>query len=225
MPMLELSAIQQVVVLILPILFAITLHEAAHAFAAWRCGDNTAIILGRLSLNPARHIDFLGTIAVPILIFILSGFHFIFGWAKPVPIQSRHFKNMRRDLVFVSIAGPMANLIMALLWACVLKTTAMIGITYSLLQNPVIIFFLLTAKTGIIINLLFAFLNLIPILPLDGGRILSALLPYNWAVHYAKLEPYGFFILLALLLTNLLTWMILPPTEWVYTLIKSLFYI
>lgn len=223
--MLELSAIQQIVVLILPVLFAITLHEAAHAFAAWRCGDNTAVILGRLSLNPVKHIDLLGTIIVPILVFIFSGFHFIFGWAKPVPINTRHFKNPRRDLVFVSAAGPLANFTMAVLWACILKTSMIIAVVYTLLQNPVILFFILTAKTGIIINLVFAFLNLIPIPPLDGGRILAAILPYHWAMQFAKIEPYGFYILLALLFTNILTWMIEQPTEWAYQLLKSLFYI
>lgn len=220
--MLELSTIQQIAVWLLPVLFAITLHEAAHAWAASRCGDNTAVILGRLSFNPIKHIDLLGTIIIPIVVLILSHFNFVFGWAKPVPINSNNFKHPTRDTVLVTGAGPFSNILMAIFWAIVLKIASLTSIHYHLSSN-IILFFLLAGNAGILINLLLAFLNLIPILPLDGGRILSALLPYRIALAYQKLEPFGFLIVMALLVTGALGLMIGLPMEFSLSLLKSIF--
>ncbi len=217
--MLELSTIQQISVWILPLLFAITVHEAAHAWMASQCGDTTAKALGRLSFNPIKHIDILGTIVIPLTVLFLSQFHFAFGWAKPVPINALFFKNPRRDLILVAIAGPAVNLIMAVIWTVVLK--------FSFYWNPqtstTALFLLLSAQAGMIINLLLAFLNLIPIPPLDGGRIAMALLPYRWASTLQKLEPFGFFILLFLMLSGALAFLLNPLINGAMTILQMLF--
>lgn len=219
--MIELSAIQQVCVWILPMLFAITLHEAAHAFVAARCGDTTAKALGRLSLNPIKHIELFGTIIVPILILVVSHFHFAFGWAKPVPINASLFKKPRRDLFLVAAAGPFSNLLMAILWTAILKMS-----TY---WNPQVsytaLFFLLSAQAGIIINLVLAFLNLLPIPPLDGGRILAALLPYRYMLILQRIERFGFFILLILMFTGALAALLNPMINAAINLLQQLFHI
>lgn len=204
--MLELTSVQRLVIWILPILFAVTIHEAAHAWVASRLGDKTAKMLGRLSFNPIKHIDLIGTIIVPILILILSQFSFVFGWAKPVPINASYFKNPRRDLALATAAGPISNLLMALLWALCLK----LGSLFNPAHSNTALFMVLTGQAGIIINLFLAYLNLIPIPPLDGGRIAMSLLPLRQALIYQKIEPYGFFILLALLFSGLLGWFIRP---------------
>jgi len=217
--MLELSAIQKIVIWILPVLLAITLHEAAHAWVAARLGDTTAKMLGRLSFNPLKHIDPIGTILVPIVILILSQFHFVFGWAKPVPINSTYFKKPRRDLALATGAGPLSNLIMAFLWTICLKIGSMLHPSTSNLA----LFMVLSGQAGIIINLLLAYLNLLPILPLDGGRILTSLLPFRQAMQYEKIEPYGTLILLILIFTGVLGWLIRPPINWSMAGLYSLF--
>jgi len=201
----ELSTIQQIAIWILPVLFAVTLHEAAHAWMANKLGDTTAKALGRLSFNPLKHIDLFGTIIVPLMVLILSNFSFVFGWAKPVPINATLFKNPRRDIALSTAAGPISNLIMAFLWAVILK------ITLSINPNSMIsLFVILTARAGIIVNLLLAYFNLIPIPPLDGSRIVASALPLRWAIRYEKIEPYGFFILLAIMFTGILNWTLTP---------------
>ena len=204
--MIELSPIQQLCIWILPLLFAITLHEAAHAWVAFRCGDPTAKMLGRLSFNPIKHLDIWGTIVIPLIVLLISHFQFAFGWAKPVPINARFFKKPRRDIVLVAAAGPVINLIMAVIWTAILK----IAYHYHPQISIHALFFLLTAQAGMIINLLLAFLNLIPLPPLDGGRIAVALLPEPFASQLQKLEPYGFFILLALMLSGALAFLLNP---------------
>ena len=215
----ELSTIQQICIWILPMLFAITVHEAAHAWVAFKCGDTTAKALGRLTFNPIKHIDLIGTILVPLAVLILSQFHFAFGWAKPVPISSRAFKNPRRDLVLVAGAGPVVNLLMAVIWAGIAKIS--LGL-HPELSNAALFFFL-SAQAGIVINLLLAFLNLIPIPPLDGGRIATALLPYSWSTQLSKLEPYGFLILLVLMFSGGLAFLLNPLINAAINLLQQLF--
>lgn len=217
--MLELSTIQQIVIWILPVLFAITFHEAAHALVANYFGDTTAKKLGRLSFNPLRHIDLIGTIIVPIVILIVSKFSFVFGWAKPVPINSSQLRNPRRDMVLVSAAGPLSNLAMALLWAFCLKLATMLDPK----SSSIALFLLLTARAGILINLLLAYFNLLPIPPLDGGRVVACLLPTRQALVYEKIEPFGFFILLALMFTGILGWLLNPAISWSLAAIRFLF--
>ena len=188
--------IQTVAVYALPVLFAITLHEAAHAFAARYFGDNTAYAAGRMSINPLKHIDPFGTILIPILLFVSTGGAFLFGYAKPVPVQFDRLRHPKRDMRWVALAGPASNLVMALIWALL-----GIALTLSSVTEP---FFFKMVQAGISTNLvLFAF-NLFPIPPLDGGRILFSLLPARTAWQYAKLEPYGFYIVLALAMTKVL---------------------
>lgn len=217
----ELTLIQQIAVWIIPVLFAITLHEAAHAWTAWRLGDNTAKQLGRVSANPINHIDLLGTIIIPISVLIISHFNFVFGWAKPVPINASHFVNPRRDLALAVAAGPMSNLMMAFLWAIILK----ISIVFHPQLSTIALFIILTARAGIIINLLLAFLNLVPIPPLDGGKIMTSLLPMRQALAFEKIEPYGFFILLAMMFSGILNWLISAPINGALVLLSKLFHI
>ena len=193
----ELTLMQRIVVWILPVVFAITVHEVAHGWIAKKYGDNTASMLGRLTLNPIKHIDPLGTIIIPGLL-LLTGTGFIFGWAKPVPVDARNFKNPRRDMALVACAGPLANLLMALGWALTARLGVVIGV--EVISLPLIY----TGIAGISINLVLALINLLPIPPLDGSRILTGILPSYWAWQYNRLERYGFIILLLLLYTNLL---------------------
>lgn len=218
--MIELSSIQQICLWILPMVFAITMHEAAHAWVAARCGDNTAKAMGRLSLNPIKHIDLFGTLIIPIVILVISHFNFAFGWAKPVPINPRYFRKPIQ-VVYVAFAGPLANLMMAILWCGVLKLS-LYGHPNSSMPA---LFFLLSAKSGIIINLVLGFLNLIPIPPLDGGRIAIALLPYRGSMLLQKLEPYGFFILLGLMFSGALAMLLNPVINTSLRLLQSLFHL
>jgi Zn-dependent protease len=188
----------------LPVLFAITLHEAAHGYVARHFGDMTAHAQGRISLNPLRHVDVVGTIVVPVVILLLSGYSFLFGWAKPVPVNYSALRKPRQHMAWVAAAGPLANLAMALAWAVLLKIAVLLpaaGFSH---------FLELTARAGILVNLVFMFLNLLPILPLDGGRILASLLPSRAAWQYAKLEPLGLPLLVILLLTNVLSGVLGP---------------
>ena len=183
----------------LPVLFAITLHEAAHGYVARHFGDMTAHAQGRISLNPVRHIDLIGTIVVPVAILLVSGYSFLFGWAKPVPVNYSALRKPRQHMAWVAAAGPLANLAMTLVWAALLKIAM-------LLPAAAFSHFLeLAARAGILVNLVFMFLNLLPILPLDGGRILASLLPRRAAWQYSRLEPFGVPLLLILLFTNVLS--------------------
>ncbi len=217
--MLTLTLIQKIVVWVIPVLLAITLHEAAHAWVANRCGDHTAKMLGRLSINPLRHVALVGTIIVPLVVAILSQFQFIFGWAKPVPVDWSKLHNPRRDMGFVAIAGPLSNFIMALLWAGLFKIATLLHPETS---RP-ILFLLLTAQAGVIVNLVVAFVNMLPIPPLDGSRIIASLLPLRQAIFYLKIERYGLFILIALLFTGLLSNLLGPALSWAIAMINILF--
>jgi Zn-dependent protease len=196
----KLSLVQQISVALLPLIFAITFHEVAHGWVAKQLGDNTADALGRLSLNPLKHIDPVGTLLVPGLLlfsgYLTGGTGFIFGWAKPVPVDWTKLGNPKRDMALVAVAGPMANLFMAILWAIVAK----IGILWqsSFASEPM----LFMGGIGISINLILMVLNLLPLLPLDGGRIVTSFLPDPLAWKFSQLEPYGIFILIGLLATG-----------------------
>ena len=214
-----LTLIQNITVWVVPVLLAITLHEAAHAWVASRCGDPTAKALGRLSINPLRHVDPIGTLLVPILVGVLSQFQFIFGWAKPVPINWRLLRKPRRDMALVAIAGPASNLIMALLWATGFKIATMLHPETS----HVALFMMLTSQAGILINLVLALLNLIPVPPLDGSRVVASILSPKQAAQYTRLEPFGFFILLALLFSGILNWLLNPLLSWSLYFITRLF--
>ena len=189
----------------LPVIFAITLHEAAHGYVAKHFGDATAYMLGRVTLNPIKHIDVIGTIVVPTITMLAGGF--LFGWAKPVPVNYSNLRSPKRDSLWVAFAGPFANMVQVVIWAIVAKallaTASMSG-----LVGP---FWVSVAEAGIKWNIMFALLNLLPILPLDGGRILASLLPNRLSYAYSRSEPYGLFILLALVLTGALGWMLGPP--------------
>lgn len=191
--------IQLICIAAIPLIFAITLHEAAHGWVASKLGDQTARIQGRVSLNPARHIDPVGTIILPLIMLALGGF--IFGWARPVPIAWQHLRHPRRDMALVAIAGPASNLFMALLWAVVAKLSHLVFMnphTHETLRS-VALFFHLTSRFGIMINCVLLIINLIPIPPLDGSRIIASLLPPQAAKTYNNLEQYGLWIFLGLL--------------------------
>jgi Zn-dependent protease len=192
----ELNIIQKIAVWAIPVIFAITLHEAAHGYVAKFFGDKTACMLGRVTLNPIKHIDPVGTILVPLAILLMSkllgGGFILFGWAKPVPVNFGALRNPKRNMLWVALAGPAANLFMAVFWALVIKFGINLGDAYS---QPMA----LMGAAGIFINAILMALNLLPLPPLDGGRIAVSLLPNKYAYKYAQLEPYGFYILLALM--------------------------
>ena len=195
----NLTIVQRIAVWILPVVFAITVHETAHGWVAKKYGDRTADRLGRLTINPIKHIDLLGTIVIPGLL-LLTGTGFIFGWAKPVPVDARNFKNPRHDMAIVALAGPISNILMAIAWALL----ARIGITIGASAENVSLPLIYTGIAGISINLVLALINLLPIPPLDGSRVLTGILPPRLAWQYNQLERYGFIILLVLLYTKVL---------------------
>ena len=198
MPEIELSQLQRLSIFILPVLFAITVHEVAHGWVAKRLGDPTAQRLGRLTLNPIPHIDPIGTILVPAMLFFAGGL--LFGWAKPVPVTWENLRHPKRDMALVAAAGPGANLVMAILWALIARVS--LALPESMHWATVPIAYMGVA--GIYINLALMVLNLIPVPPLDGGRVATGLLPGPWAYKLSRLEPYGLFILIALLVTGVL---------------------
>jgi len=193
--------IQTVLIYALPVVFAITLHEAAHAYAARRLGDPTASMLGRVTLNPFAHIDPVGTILMPLMLYLVTGGSFLFGYAKPVPVRFDRLNRPKRDMVWVALAGPAANLLQALLWGLLLYLLAGAG-----LQER---FFLEMCKAGMLTNVVMFVFNLFPLPPLDGGRILVGLLPWRQAVMVSRVEPWGFYIVMALVVTGVVSavWM------------------
>ena len=197
--------IQTITLYALPVLLAITLHEAAHGYVAKLFGDPTASLAGRVSLNPLRHVDPIGTIAVPIGILAMSslfGGGFLFGWAKPVPVDFGRLRRPKQDMLWVALAGPAANLVMAIVWAIGLRLLFEAGERSG--------FWFEMARVGIQMNLVLMALNLLPILPLDGGRVLFSLLPNRLAWQYARVEPYGMWIVIALLATGVLNTLVHP---------------
>jgi Zn-dependent protease len=188
----------------LPVIFAITLHEAAHGYVAKHFGDSTAYMMGRVTLNPIKHIDPVGTILLPVLTMLAGGF--LFGWAKPVPVNYRNLRSPKRDSLWVAFAGPFANMVQVIAWALI----ARLLLEWASMDGLAGQFWIKVAEAGIKWNIMFALLNLLPILPLDGGRIVASLLPDKLSYAYSRSEPYGIYILLALVLTGALGWMLGP---------------
>ena len=195
------NIIQTVAIYALPVLFAVTIHEAAHGYVARYFGDNTAWTLGRVTLNPIKHIDPVGTIVMPLLLYVATSGAFLFGYAKPVPVQFGNLRNPKRDMIWVALAGPGSNLVQALLW----------GIGFYFLQGAGIseAFFVKMCQAGILVNVVMFVFNLFPLPPLDGGRVLVGLLPYKQAALVSRIEPWGFFVVMALVLAGVLStfWM------------------
>ncbi len=188
--------IQTVAIYAIPVLLAITVHEAAHGYAARHFGDNTAYMLGRITLNPIKHIDPVGTVAMPLLLLFATGGAFLFGYAKPVPVNFGRLRRPKRDMVWVALAGPAANLVQAVVWLVLYYLMRATGVDE--------VFFLKMAQGGLSVNLVLFALNMFPLPPLDGGRILVGLLPMRPALAVSRIEPFGFFIVLGLVLTGLL---------------------
>lgn len=201
----------------LPVIFAITLHEAAHGYVARHFGDSTAWMLGRVSLNPIRHIDPIGTIVVPLVMVLLSGF--MFGWAKPVPVNFHNLRDPKRHSMWVAAAGPGSNVVQALLWALVAVFLVNVVSPTGLAGG----FWVAVAEAGVVVNVVFAILNLFPLLPLDGGRIVASLLPDRLAYGYSRTEPFGMLILIALIVTGALGWILRPLVGAALSFIYSLF--
>ena len=213
----ELTIIEKIAVWALPVLFAITVHEVAHGYVAKLLGDQTASRLGRLTLNPIKHIDPVGTLVVPGLLLALGGF--VFGWAKPVPVVMDNLRRPQRDMALVAVAGPLSNLIMALMWALVIKIGLMSGDSKSAFTLACVYM----GSAGVLINLILFALNLVPIPPLDGSRVVSAFLPGPMAYRYNQIEPYGIFIVLGLMVLGVLSQVLLPLVNWSQSLIYQLF--
>ncbi len=215
------SKIQFLSVAILPLLFAITLHEVAHGWVALKLGDKTALMMGRLTLNPIKHIDPIGTVVLPIALLFLGGF--IFGWAKPVPVTTQNLRKPKRDMALVALAGPVSNLLMAIGWGIIAKISLVLLSSWDTSQTlrDIGMFFVNAGIFGILINCVLMILNLIPIPPLDGSRVVSSLLPNRLAASYEMIEPYGIWILLALLVFGVLQHILIPPVYGLSGLIKS----
>jgi Zn-dependent protease len=209
--------VQAVAIYALPVLFAITLHEAAHGYVARHFGDMTAYAQGRISLNPARHFDWLGTLVVPVAILILTSGKFFFGWAKPVPVNYSALRSPKRDMLWVAAAGPVSNIFMAIGWALLIKLALILPA--NMFTEPMVAM----GQAGILVNAILAFLNLLPILPLDGGRIVASLLPTRMAWGYAKLEPFGFPILLGLMFMGALNVILAPMVTFSFRVLGTLF--
>jgi Zn-dependent protease len=209
----DFSLLATVALYAVPVVFAITLHEAAHGYVARIFGDQTAWMLGRVTLNPLKHIDLVGTVLVPISLLLLSklagGGGFLFGWAKPVPVNFGNLRHPKRDMLWVAAAGPAANFLMALAWAFVAKYTTSEGLD-------------LMATAGVVTNVVLMVLNLLPILPLDGGRIAVSLLPSRLAISYARLEPYGFMLIVVLLATGILNRLMSPFVTFFLSLLGAI---
>ncbi|MBX9613472.1 MAG: site-2 protease family protein [Burkholderiales bacterium] len=197
------NLIQTVALYALPVLFAITLHEAAHGYVARHFGDNTAWMLGRITLNPIKHIDPVGTILMPLLLYFATSGAFLFGYAKPVPVRFGNLRNPKRDMVWVALAGPASNLLQALLWGALLYVLVGAGLTER--------FFIEMCRAGMLVNVVMFAFNLFPLPPLDGGRILVGLLPWRQAELVSRVEPWGFFIVMALVIAGVVSNLWLRP--------------
>lgn len=208
--MLELSLVQKIAIWVVPVVLGITVHEVAHGWIASRLGDKTAMMLGRLTLNPMKHIDPMGTILIPALLLLMNA-GFIFGYAKPVPITWQNLGQPKRDMALVAVAGPLSNLLMAGAWALLIRLALLLGEDGTALAYM--------GVAGITINTILMILNLLPLPPLDGGRVMTGLLPGPWAYQFSRIEPYGFFILIGLLVTGVLGLILWPLISLVMSLL------
>ena len=197
------NLIQTVLIYSLPVLFAITVHEAAHGYAARHFGDSTAWMMGRITLNPMKHIDPVGTILMPLLLYFATSGAFLFGYAKPVPVRFDKLRNPKRDMIWVALAGPGVNLLQALAWGVLLYLLLGMGVNER--------FFLEMCKAGMLVNVVMFVFNLFPLPPLDGGRILVGLLPWRYAVMLSRIEPWGFFIVMALVISGVVSTLWMRP--------------
>lgn len=213
----EFSLIQKIIIWAIPVIFAITVHEVAHGWIALQFGDRTAQMMGRLTLNPIKHIDPLGTIIIPGVLLMAGGF--IFGWAKPVPVTYQNLRKPKSDMAWVALAGPAANLVMAVLWAVVAKIGLTVYSSGIAMGEPMIYM----AVAGIMINVMLMTLNLLPLPPLDGGRILVSVLPGPLAWQVGRIEPYGFFILVGLLYFGILSMVLWPLIGTFINLLAAVF--
>jgi Zn-dependent protease len=208
--MLELTLVQKIAIWVVPVVLGITVHEVAHGWIASRLGDRTAMMLGRLTLNPLKHIDPVGTILIPGLLLLMHA-GFIFGYAKPVPITWQNLKQPKRDMALVAVAGPLSNLLMGIGWALLIRVALLLGESGTALAYM--------GVAGITINAILMILNLLPLPPLDGGRVMTGLLPGPWAYRFSRIEPYGFFILIGLLVTGVLGLILWPLISLVISLL------
>lgn len=213
------SVIQQITIWALPVLLAITLHEVAHGYAARHFGDPTAARAGRLSLNPLRHVDLVGTIIVPIVLLLLPG-SFLFGWAKPVPVDPRNFARPRQHMGWVAIAGPASNLLMAVGWTLLLKLTQLADPQLSSINS---VYLAQVSMAGIMVNLVLMALNMLPLPPLDGGRVMVGVLPSRQAWLLSRVEPFGMIILIGLMFLHVLGPVLAVPVTLGLELLLSLF--
>ena len=211
------TIVQKIIIWAIPVIFAITAHEVAHGWVAMKLGDRTAQMMGRLTLNPIKHIDPVGTILIPSILLVMGGF--IFGWAKPVPVSYQNLRNPKMDMAWVALAGPMANLVMAIIWTIVVKVGLELYQSGIAVGEPM----LFMGIAGVLINTMLMMLNLLPLPPLDGGRILVSVLPGPLSWQVSRLEPYGFFILVGLLYLGVISKLLMPMMSGFISLLAMLF--